>query len=184
MDKKRPRKQPIPLGVGIVEDPLAYIPNKTTPMSRKLKDIRPGLYLEIHYDKHYANRNQFGDAMGARDGIGLDDVGNLVESSLKHLVYFSSIVKSFSFVVYDNTPRGQRKQVGLQQECDDGIMLNVVIEGHHLEADTYEITIVTAMKINGFFDRSGEYVIEILDKDQSILRMVNDRRALQEVHRT
>jgi hypothetical protein len=133
--------------------------------------------------KHYAIRNQFGENDGRkREGIDLESVASLVESSLKHLIFYSLKVKNFLVVTRDDAPRGERFQVGLQKYCVDEMMLNVVIETHLLNLDKYEVTIKTAMKINDFFKRTGEYIIEMVNEDSSILKQV-DQTGIREVFR-
>lgn len=178
---KRPRITPVSQGVGIVEDPLRYVKNKTNDFTRKLKGVPLKVVFEIHYELHYRNRDQFGeDDGGVREGINIEVVSGLVEAALQHIIYYCSR-QNFAFINIVDPRDGPPKRFGLQTECADGIMLNIIIETHHLDISTFELTIVTAKKKNGFFGRSGEYVIEMLPNDHSVLKMVGRNKVLQEI---
>src|SRR6266478_7791389 len=81
-----------------IHDETAYTKNKCSERARKVKSISPNLVFDVWFDQHYQIRQQFGDENGARIGIDAETVESLVLRSMKHLVAYSSILKTFTFI--------------------------------------------------------------------------------------
>ncbi len=155
---------------GVVVDPLEYIANLSTPLARHIESVVKRSEFKLWIDKHYKNRAQFGDEDGPREGIDQDCVISLVKESIHHLIYYSSQIIGFTFVTNeDSVDRAIR--VVLQKE-ENGVKLNVVIETHHHAVDDYEITVVTAKKINGFGLSDGQYAIELIDGGSELRKLI------------
>jgi hypothetical protein len=51
---KRPRISKIlPPGTGIVKDELEYVANKTSDLSRRIRNVSTRIIFEIHYEKRF-----------------------------------------------------------------------------------------------------------------------------------
>jgi hypothetical protein len=154
-----------------VEDELAYTRNKCTEKARKINSINHNLVFEIWFDQHYQIRLQFGDENGLRPGIDAIKVESLVLRSMKHLVAFSSLLKTFTFINH-NLNGGRANRIVLQELTDEG-KLNVVIEVHLIDLNTFEITVKTAMCIDTFKIGDGQFIVEIIE-NESILKMLEN----------
>lgn len=164
-----------------IEDPMEYVPNKANEHSKKLKEVTIHHCVEIHYAKHYYSRDKFGEDDGSkRNGIDIQAVGKLVEESLTHIFYYCAR-NNFGFVNTETRPMAQPKRFGIQKMSEEGIMLNVVLEANQINVSIFEITIITAHKKNNFFKRSGEYVLEVINSDSSVLRKVIREGLLTEI---
>jgi hypothetical protein len=123
----------------VVVDELEFTNNIGSKNARKIIDKSEQIHVEIWYDKHYANRVQFGDNNGKRSGIEENRIQELVSKSLTHLIYYSFRVKNFVFV-------SRRKhntispRIVLQQDTNEGI-LNVVVGFCHITSNKYEVTV-------------------------------------------
>ena len=157
----RPRIKTPPIGTGIVDDTMSFIPNKCTIKARKIKESDIKINCNFWEDKHYSTRSQHGDDDGVRVGIERAAVMQLIEESMPYLYYLSAVMDHFSFLNTDNTNRKNR--IVLQRIDDDLVMLNVVIECYTIDIITHEITIKTAMKINGFELSDGQFALELME---------------------
>jgi hypothetical protein len=97
---------------------------------------------------------------------------------MKHLIAYSSILKTFTFINHE-LHGGRANRIVLQEETVDG-KLNIVIEAHIVDVDTYEITVITAMCEEFFFISDGQFVVEISD-NESVLKK-NERGQVKEVY--
>ncbi len=164
-----------------IEDPMEYVPNKANEHTKKLTTVSIRHSVEIHYAKHYYSRSNFGEDDGSkRNGIDILAVKELVEASLTHIFYYCAR-NDFGFVNTETRPNVQPKRFGIQKRCEDGIMLNVVLEANQINVSIFEITIITAHKKNDFFHRGGEYVLEVVNPDSSVLRKVGREGLLTEI---
>lgn len=163
---KRPRTVPVVLEK-IAQDELAFIKNKSSENARKISTKVEYLEIDIWFDKHYLNRVQHGDENGLREGIEQDDVKKIVESSVKHLLYYSVKLKYFIFVNHDDENRFGR--IVLQTVADNQT-LNIVIECHYLSLNKYEITVKTAMCEDNFRMSEGQFIIELVNDEESYLK--------------
>ena len=143
MEQREPRKRItyVKKGVPALHDELAFVENKCSNHARKIFVEVENIHIELWFDKHYHDRHQHGDDHGKREGIDPKTVENLIRKSIRHLIFYSSVVKGFTFANYNK--EGQFPvRVVLQEELD-GSMLNVVIEAHFLDIGRYEITVKT-----------------------------------------
>jgi len=180
MERREPRKRIayVKKGVPAIEDELAFTKNKCSENARKIKSVNPSLIFEVWFDKHYQIRKQFGDENGERVGIDWENVESLVLNSLKHLVAYSSILKTFTFINHE-LHGGRANRIILQEYIDEG-KLNIVIEAHLIDIETYEITVKTAMCTETFAISDGQFALEIVD-NESILRKM-ERGQLKEIY--
>lgn len=155
-----------------VNDPLAYESNLASKTVRKSCDKNENIRIEIWHDKHYSNRNQFGDDAGARIGIDEESVNSLVKRSIKHLISYSSKLDTFRFLNSSTVFVTKKERIVCQQEVDNS-SLNVVIEAHYKVLNVIEVTIVTAMVVDSFNINDGQYVLVMIDNDNSILKRMN-----------
>jgi hypothetical protein len=160
---------------------MKYVENLCTPLARPDKSVVERIEFKIWIDKHYDNREQFGDEDGKREGIDWDNIKKVVYDSLKHMVYYSSVVKGFSFVATEPTT-GTVLRVVLQKEEEDGEMLNIAIEIRLIELSIYELTVKTAKKTNYFRKADGQYVIELINENTSELKIFKEHK-LQTISR-
>ena len=167
-DKKsqRPRIQR-PQTTPAIADPLEFKGNRSTPNARLVCNVIDKSECEIWLDKHYHIRYQHGDENGKRIGIEPAIVESVVKKSIKYLLAFSSMVKTFKFINYvgQNEPL---VSVVLKEESH-GSTLNVVIQVHFLEINKYEVTVKTAMCVEDFRIESGQFAI-VLDETGAVLK--------------
>ena len=151
-----------------IEDEFEFKENKGSKNARKISTQKEAIIVELWIDKHYQIRHQHGDDFGKREGIEEKKVLEIVSESVQHLLVFSSITR-FSFLNYDYTSDGRAIRVVCQKEYN-GIKTNVVIVAHFIELRKIEITIVTAIQKNDFQLSDGQFAIELLGNQSSVLR--------------
>lgn len=152
-----------------VEDEMAYTKNKCSERARKINSINPNLIFDVWFDQHLHIRQQFGDNNGLREGIDSKRVESLVLKSMKHLIAYSSLLKVFTFINHEL--KGERaNRIVLQEPTDEG-RLNIVIEAHLINLDTYEITVKTAMRNDSFKISDGQFALEIFENESVLKRM-------------
>ena len=179
MAGKRPRiKKGTPI---LVQDELGFFKNKSSGKVQKAEEFDERIKINTWFDKHYLDRLQFGDENGKRTGIEKDQVRKLVHDSIKHLFYYSFRVKGFAFID-DDAPPGKHLRIILQKEDSSGDMLNVITEIHLVNLNEYEVTIITAMKVNDFFMVDGQYILELYDETGSSLKR-KEKGKLTEVYK-
>jgi len=98
-----------------------------------------------------------------------------VRKSIRHLLFYSSVVAGFKFINYDSPQPPVR--IVLQEELN-GSKLNVVIEAHFLNINSYEITVKTAMCVDDFRIVMGQYCIEI-QGDGSVLGRCDNKKIVE-----
>ena len=162
-----------------LKDETAFTKNKCSERARKIKSITPNLVFDVWFDQHYQIRQQFGDDNGLREGIDSEKVESLVLRSMKYLIAYSSILKSFNFINH-TLDGGSRANRVILQESTAGELLNVVIEAHLIEIDKYEITVKTAMCSNSFKLSDGQFAMEVIDNESILKRM--ERGQVREVY--
>ena len=161
-------------------DPLKFTRNKSSGMARLIGTSTEHIQFNVWLQYHCFDRQQFGDENGKREGIELETIRPLVSEAIKHLIFYASKLKLFSFIDED-VPPGKHLRIVIRKEAPDGIMVNVATETHFLSPNEYEISMVTAMKDNGFFIAEGQYVIELLyDGDSALKKM--DHGKLVEIY--
>jgi hypothetical protein len=162
----------------LVFDPLAFTENKATSYGRKISEYSVNINFEIWEDKHLAVRRQHGDDLGKREGIDKETVSQLIKDSFPYLIYFSIKNSRFSFISLSGLLE-RKKRVVLQKECEDLVLLNVVVECHILGVTNYEVTIITAMKINDFTLSDGQFALHLFT-DGALLKQ-NQIGGIQEI---
>lgn len=180
-DKKEPenvnpinqntKRKRIPLQkatASIIDDPLAFIPNKSSIKAKKVFTEVENITVELWFDKHYHDRDQHGDDFGKRDGITNDIVENLVKRSIKHMIFYSNLIKGFNFLNRNHKQHERPLRIVLQEDTEYEL-LNVVIEAHFLNINRYEITVKTAMCKDNYTLSDNQYAIQI-DGEGSILK--------------
>lgn len=168
MGGKRPRIKRNSLVPNLVEDTLKYNANKSTERARFIIRVPNPIQLSLWYDKHYVDRSQLGDENGLRKGIDSDTVQTLITDCFHHLFYYSSTRKDFKFLNHEEDNRALR--IVLQKSNPSEPTLNVSVEVHFVDFDHYEITVITAMCTDSFHLFDGQYVLEFLEKDSSVLK--------------
>lgn len=113
--------------------------------------------IEIWIDKHYQNRLEKGDENGKREGIEEDAVMALIIESFKYIFHFYIKHKHVSFINFFNKEKPTKYRIVVKDENN----LNVVLEIHFLDYSKYEITIITAMKVEEFKLSDGQYILSI-----------------------
>ena len=178
MEPREPRKRItyVPKVIRAMDDELVFIKNKCSDHARKILIKIEEVRIELWFDKHYYNRYQHGDSDGKREGIDPRTVEALVKKSVRHILFYSSVVQGFKFVNFNSSLPSIR--VILQEKSAD-FKLNVVIGTHFLAICHYEITVKTAMRTEDFRVAMGQYCIEI-QGDNSILYR-NDNKKMVEV---
>ena len=164
---KRPRIA-INKGQTVEADPLAFGENLATKMARPIINNDSPYIFEIWFDRHMHDRQQHGDGIVKREGIGNDEVLSLLENALAHLVYYSLNVPAFSVIGFD-------KRVCFKKLSKEGLEpLNIIVQIHDKDIVNriYEITVVTAMCTNQFRLKDGQYAIIINDDGTSILQQL------------
>lgn len=164
----------------VIEDPLELRTNKCSRKARKVFCEETNILIELWFDKHYLDRDQFGDEFGKRLGIDKNTVERLVRQSLKHLVAYSLLIKGFTFINRNAHSHEKSTRIVLQKKTDNGL-LNVVVEAHYLTIDKFEMTVKTAMCIEDFRTHDSQYIIELY-KDGSLLK-INANKIINEICR-
>ena len=175
MERREPRKR-ISITrqmLSAIPDPMEFTKNKSSDHARSVTTINERITIDLWFDKHYVDRHQHGDINGKREGIDIEIVKNLVLNSVKHLLFYSSCIKNFTFLNHNgNLVVGGRAIRIICQQDSGGDMLNAVIEVHYKSLSEYEITVITAMSNNNFKLSDGQYAIEIIDLDSSVLKLM------------
>jgi hypothetical protein len=144
--------------------------------ARLVCEVNHIINSSVWSDRHYINRLEDGDENGTREGIDIADVKQLVEETFNHVICYSlkygSIVNFPPFVLNKST------RIVLKQILDGGEVLNVAVEYHFFDVNTYEITVWTAMKVDQFFIRDGQYVVELHHDKTKLMRNVNKKITL------
>lgn len=177
--EKRSRIPYNPKRLPAINDELAFIKNRSSDFAKRIKSLDSHFIFDVWIDKHYELRRQFGDAAGFREGIDIDKVQALVNKSIKHLVGYATILKTFTFVNH-NLGNGRATRVVLQERTENG-MLNVVIEGHFIKMDMCEITVITAMCSDEFRLSDGQFALEIFG-NASILKRLEKGKVREVCH--
>nr|WP_298657940.1 hypothetical protein [uncultured Flavobacterium sp.] len=151
-------------------DPHQYTENCCSKNARRIV-VKPALFnSDVWADKHYNIRVQHGDDNGARDGIEIDVVLELIDNTFNHVINYS--LKYGKIVNFPPFAPPKSTRIVLQDLVDAvEDFLNVAVEYHFLDVDTYEITVWTAMTNKAFRIREGQYIIQ-LHHDKTILHQM------------
>jgi hypothetical protein len=165
MAGERPRIKPILND--IIVDHEAYSENCCSKNARQIILSPHKFNSDIWADKHYNIRVQQGDDNGIREGIEIEVVLELIKNTFNHVINYA--LKYGKIVNFPPFAPPQSTRIVLQNFVDnEEDFLNVALEYHFLDVDTYEITVLTAMKHKGFHIRQGQYVIQLYH-DKTIL---------------
>jgi len=174
-NEKPKRKRIINPASQPIQDPEAYIQNSCSDNAKHIKTFSEHIETEFWIDKHYSDRQLFGDENGKRDGIELEYIENLIAKSFKHLVYYALKHKRFIFVNYP--PKAiVPVRIVLKEEFAKQEILNVVAEYHFVELNKYEVTIRTAMRKENFIASDGQFTV-LLNDDESVLQLTQGKTA-------
>ena len=178
--KKRPRIQVI-VGEKVI-DPLAFLENcSSTGTARIFHSCPEEICIEMHLDKHCHLRQIIGEDDGSkREGIELNLVQNLVQKSFKHILNYYLRNREYKIINYPED-RGNEIRIVLQEENEDGILLNVAVECHFQNISKFEITVKTAMVHNQFRVFDGQFVLRIIGDSSRLFRFTN--KNLKEINR-
>jgi hypothetical protein len=161
-----------------IKDPLAYTENRCSKNAKKIKTLKSSVSFEMWHEKHYAIRMQFGDNDGKREGIDAHIIEALISRSLKHILAYSSIIKTFAPVNYSNVSE-RSERIVLKEESEHG-MLNVAIEIHLISPEVYEITVLTAMCSDTYKLSDGQFAIQLTGNESVIMQY--SRGATKQIH--
>ena len=169
--KRIPIRKPMP---GVIDDPIEFKQNKSSPNARKIFACVESTQMDVWIDQHYHIRQQHGDGNGKREGIDPEIVEKLIRKSLRYLLLYSSAVRGFKFLHHQGSSESPASsRIILKQNLNDEI-LNVVIETHFSEIDKYEITVRTAMVEDNFRVAIGQYVLELHNDGSTLKRRDNN----------
>lgn len=163
---KRPRIQRKKDIGTLVSDELEYKQNLGSKNARLHKTVPEKINFELWYDKHYELRELHGDDEGKREGIDKTAVERLVEKILSHLLYYSSTIKSFSFL---NDRQQPAIRTILKDSYSQDQVLTIVAQIHFINLWAYQVTIVTARCGEDFRISSGQYFVELTAENSSTL---------------
>jgi hypothetical protein len=134
---------------------------------------------DVWADKHYTIRVQQGDDNGVREGIELEAILELIRDTFNHVINYS--LKYGKIVNFPPFAPPQSTRIVIQNHVDnEEHFLNVALEYHFLDVDTYEVTVWTAMKHKGFHIREGQYIIQLHHDKTILLQFV--KRVLKKLH--
>lgn len=156
-----------------IEDRLAYYGNSSSHKARHDSIFDETIPVEIWFDKHYLDRHQHGDENGARDGIDPDYIRQLIRQAIKPLFIFSSQVKGFCFV---NGPPFRDTIRAVIRKDFSGSKLNVVLQCCFKNPGCLEVTVITAMVVDGFKLATGQYVVDLEENEMVLSKYENGRQ--------
>ena len=176
MHQKSPKRQRITRSLSgqlkklpVIKDEHVFQKNKSSQKAKNISTHIVQVHFSIWIDKHYHDRLYLGDENGMRENIDQSIVLKLVKLATRHLLFYSSITKAFSFLsVESDSFSNYPNRVILQMDYLDSV-LNVVVQAHFLDSNKFEITIITAMCVDDFKMATGQYCIDIED-DRSFLK--------------
>lgn len=164
---KRQRIPPKDKGTPVEKDDMSFEKNVGTEKAKHVVTIDHSLSFEIWFHKHYWDRAHEGDDNGKREGIEPDTIRDLISRALSHLVYYSCRVKTFSFL---NINTLSQVLVVVRDCYSQDKILNVPINVFFIAPNKYEITVMTAMREDGFYIRAGQYVLDFDSENSSTLK--------------
>jgi hypothetical protein len=178
MAGNRPRIRQLELET-IEVDTTAFGKNKCSDFAKKIITHSENIEIDIWFDQHYHIREQQGDENGKRDGIDNEAVIALVKKAILHLLHYSTKVKPFVFVNIGNEQEFEKKRIVLYKTIEGEHPLNVVIECHFISLFRYEVTVKTAMCVEGFRLSNGQYKVEFDGNNSTLFK--RDGKNIDEV---
>lgn len=167
MDERRPMRPRItktnvpPNAIPAIADETEYKENLCTNNGKRHKEFKQPIIIDLWFDKHYHTRLLIGDDDGKRNGIEIETIESLVARSIPYLFLASSALTGFKF---NNIPGSTDRKVWivLQEQTPYG-MLNAPIQCNMLDSNTYELTVTTAMVVDGFKIEENQYALELVE---------------------
>ncbi|MBF4517929.1 hypothetical protein IRZ71_16300 [Flavobacterium sp. ANB] len=176
MNEDKPKRKRIVKSItATIIDPNKYTVSAASMNAQHKKSFTVHLNLDYFVDGHYVKRLTKGDENGAREGIEPKYVEPLVENSFLHLLHYSLRNKNVNVINY--TPlKSTAVRVLLMETFKDQLQLNLIVEYHFIDVATYEATVITAMRKDGFQEAEGQYSINMNEKDSTLSVKVSGRR--------
>lgn len=169
-EPKREKRNRILKSVGVeVKDPEAYGDNICSINAKYITHFDLRFITKLFKDKHYNIRKDFGEDDGTpREGIEEEGVCNLIERTLLHVLHYS--MRYGSILNYPPFhPRTSTRIVLQDKTTGEDDFLNVAVEYHYENLNSFEVTIWTAMVERNFRYRDPQYIVE-LHNDKTILK--------------
>lgn len=176
MKSKRPRiKTYIDTNLTIQSNYGEYFQTNAASKNAKfLKNLDERLTIELWIDKHYLNRINFGDEFGERKDIEIIYIEELIQKSIKHLIYYTLKHSRFIFINFP-PPKARNIRIVLKEQSIDTETLNVVVEYHFLDFNNFEVTVITAMRNENFVVSDGQCIITF-ENDISTLYIFKNKK--------
>jgi hypothetical protein len=152
-----------------------FQPNLASKNARLTSTHKINIPVDYWVEKHYVNRKNYGDENGEREGIDEDVIEALVKKAFQHLMYYSFRNPKFKFVNFPPIKGNQGVRIMLRESSGVNQDLHVPVEYHYLGNLTYESTVITAMKQEGFRISEGQYVIEFDGDDSYLLQSIQKK---------
>ncbi|MDM1362474.1 hypothetical protein HX071_01390 [Myroides marinus] len=155
-----------------ISDPLDFVVNNASNQARSLEFRDVGFNIAVYGDKHYILRFSTEDNTGERRfGITIRETLNLIFKTIKHILYYIFKIDNFNPINFPSSKlRNQR--IVLIDKLLDQEDLNVVVEIHFDNIETYEFTIITAMRVDDFNIGDGQYIIEMTNNSSVLKQFV------------
>ena len=158
--------------IEVVQPKVVYKPNCASLNAQCIHEYDE-LKVELWCDKHYHNRVEYGDKDGAREGIEIDGVQELIIESFKYLLDFYLKSIPFKFINYYDSQKAKKPPIRIvAKKILEETTLNVVMESHYLETSKFEITVITAMVTDSFKVADGQYALTIANNTVTLRRSV------------
>ena len=99
--------------------------------------------------------------------ISPDAVQALISKSLKHLIFYGSAVKNFTFLNHENS--NPKVRTIIKDTYSGSRPLSVACQAHFKNFNKYQFTVITAID-DDIYLGSGQYFIEFVDECHSFLK--------------
>lgn len=165
---KREKRKRMNINLEII-DPEAYSDNICSLNAKFITNYHLTFKTNLFKDKHYNARKDFGEDDGTpRQGIDEEYVCRLIETTLLHVLHYS--MRYGSIINYPPfNPKTSSRIVLQDKTTDKKDFLNVAVEYHYENLNSFEVTIWTAMAIENFRYRDPQYIVE-LQIDKTVLK--------------
>jgi len=161
--------------VDSIVDPNKYTVSAASMNAQHKKTFTVNLNLDYFVDGHYNKRLKYGDENGKREGIEPEFVEPLVENSFLHIIHYSLCNNTFNIINYP--PKKETPlRIVLMETFKDELDLNLIVEYHFIDVATYEATVITAMRKDGFEEGQGQFSITMNGGDSTLSVKVRGRR--------
>ncbi len=171
LKSKRKRIQPASKGLP-VEDPNAYVQNKACDHTKPIRLVPGGISFKVDGAKH------FYDQCRERDIESQYVIDELVIMSIRHMIYYSAAYEKFSYLNYNIQRYARNRSTVVIERVIGDLKLNALVEVHFNKINEYELTVITTMVEDSFWKHPGQFVIEIIDYDTSVLKQLIDKKLI------